>query len=264
MDSEKKIDHVDVAVIGAGPGGLAAAAMIKKAGMRPVVFERAQAAGASWRNHYDRLHLHTIRRFSDLPDLPFPKDEGKWVSRNGVVRHLEKYVEHFGLDLRTGIDVQRIDPAEGGWQLETSKGPVHAWAVVVATGYNRIPIEPDWPGRDSFQGEFVLAADYRNPAPYRDKDVLVVGPGNSGGEIATDLAEGGADKVWLSYRTPPNIISRDRPLPPPVLGVVMEALRVPPKFGDWLSTFIQRHTIGDLSAYGLPCGAAQHRHADGS
>ncbi|BCB74808.1 monooxygenase [Phytohabitans flavus] len=243
---------VEVAVIGAGPGGLAAAAMVKQAGFQPVVFERAADVASSWRGHYDRLHLHTVRWMSNLPGLPFPRSEGKWVSRGGVVSHMETYVAHFGLDVRTGVDVTRIDAAPGGWRLETSQGPVHAWAVVVATGYNRVPIEPSWPGRDTFQGEFVRAADYKNPTPYRGKNVLVVGPGNSGAEIATDLAEGGARTVWLSYRTPPNIISRDRPLPPPVLGVVMERLRVGPRLGDWIAATIQRRTIGDMTRYGFP------------
>lgn len=246
------IDYVEVAVVGGGPGGLAAAAMIKKAGLRPVIFERAEAVGSSWRGHYDRLHLHTVRWLSDLPGLPFPRSEGWFVPREGVIRHLERYAAHFGLEVRTGIEVERIDPTAGGWRLQTSTGTIDAWAVVVATGYNKIPVDPDWPGRDTFQGEFLLAAKYRNPGPYRGRDVLVVGPGNSGAEIATDLAEGGARKVWLSYRTPPNVISRDRPVPVPLLGIILEALRVSPALGNAIAGFIQRHTVGDLSKYGLP------------
>ena len=126
-DESKNARHcVEVAVIGGGPGGLSAAAMIKEAGMQPVIFERAQHVGSSWRGHYDRLHLHTVRWMSNLPGLPFPRKEGKWVSRDGVVKHLERYAVHYGLEVRTGIDVARIDPTVGGWRLQTSEGPIDA------------------------------------------------------------------------------------------------------------------------------------------
>lgn len=251
-DTERRVDYVDVAVIGGGPAGLSAAAMVKRAGMSPVVFERSDP-GASWRGHYDRLHLHTVRWLSNLPGLPFPKSEGKWVSRDGVVRHLDRYVDHFNLDVRTGVEVSRLDRENGQWLLQTSRGEVRAWAVVVATGYNKIPIDPAWEGQDTYTGEFVLGAHYRNPAPYRGKDVLVVGPGNSGAEIATDLGEAdGHGAIWMSYRTPPNITLRDGPIPPPLMGILMKALRVPTRSGDKFLAYMQRKSVGDLSEYGLP------------
>jgi putative flavoprotein involved in K+ transport len=243
---------VEVAIIGGGPAGLSAAAMVKRAGMRPVILERAQV-GSSWRGHYDRLHLHTVRWLSNLPGLRFPKSEGKWVSRDGVVQHLDRYATHHQLEVRTGVEVDRIDPVVGGWRLTTNEGPIDAWAVIVATGYNKVPVDPQWPGQDSFTGDFTLGAYYKNPQPYLGKDVLVVGPGNSGAEIATDLAEtDGVGKVWLSYRTPPNITLRDGPIPPPLIGIIMEALRVPTHAGDRFMAWAQRQSVGDLSEYGLP------------
>lgn len=251
-DTDERTDYVEVAVIGGGPAGLSAAAMVTRAGMHPVVFERSEV-GSSWRGHYDRLHLHTVRWLSNLPGLPFPKSEGKWVSRDGVVRHLDKYVGHFNLEVRAGVEVSRVDQRDGGWTLQTSQGPIHAWAVVVATGYNKIPIDPKWEGQDTYPGEFVLGAHYLNPAPYLGKDVLVVGPGNSGAEIATDLGEtAGHGKIWLSYRTPPNITLREGPIPPPLMGILMKWLRVPTGSGDKFLAYMQRKSVGDLSEYGLP------------
>ncbi|HVY18649.1 MAG TPA: NAD(P)/FAD-dependent oxidoreductase [Bauldia sp.] len=241
-----------VAVVGAGPGGLAAAAVLKRRGFHPVVFERG-TIGHFWRGQYDRLHLHTIRWLSNLPGFHFPKSEGKWVSRDGVVAHLERYVAHFGLDVRTGVEVRRVDCAADGWRLDTSAGPFDAWAVVVATGYNRVPIEPKWPGQDQFPGEIILGANYKNPAPYRGRDVLVVGIGNTGAEISADLVEGGAGKVWISYRTPPNLTVRDGPIPPPLVGILLRYLGATAKFGDRLMAFGQRMDgLDDLSEYGLP------------
>src|SRR5882757_9164561 len=88
-------DH-EVVVIGAGPAGLATAGALAQAGIRALVMDRADQLGSSWRTHYDRLHLHTVRWLSGLPGLRIPKSEGRWVSRDGVVRYLDRYAAHHG------------------------------------------------------------------------------------------------------------------------------------------------------------------------
>src|SRR4051812_3115970 len=143
----------DAAVIGAGPGGLAAAAMLKRRGVDVVVLERADAVGASWRGHYERLRLHTVRWLSHLPGMKIPRAHGRWVSRDGVVAYLESYARHHGLDVRVGVEVERVERAgDGGraaWRLVTASGDdVEAEHVVVATGYNKTPFMPDFPGGD--------------------------------------------------------------------------------------------------------------------
>ena len=243
--------RMDTVVIGAGPGGLAAAAMLKERGISVVVLERDEI-GASWRRHYDRLHLHTVRWLSHLPGLRFNRAHGRWVHRDGVVRYLESYVRHHGLEVRGGVDVRKIDrnEADDGWVIHTTDGPLHARAVVVATGYNRIPFIPDWPGKESFEGELIHGQEYRNGEAYRGRDVLVVGSGNTGAEIAIDLVEHGAARVRLAVRTPPNIVLREtNGVPSQVTGLLMR--RLPPKIGDPLAAATRRLVIGDLSEYGL-------------
>lgn len=207
-----RTDDRPVYVIGGGPGGLAVAASLRARGVRAVVLEKSDRVGASWRGHYDRLHLHTTRRWSALPGLRIPRGFGRWVGRDDVVRYLEKYTEHHGLEVVTGVEVTRIDRApdgSGDWQLTATGGRVlRGRAVVVATGFNHTPRIPDWPGRDTFTGELLHAARYRAPAPYADRDVLVVGIGNTGAEIAADLAEGGASRVRIAVRTVPHIVRR--------------------------------------------------------
>ncbi|NEE30483.1 NAD(P)-binding domain-containing protein, partial [Streptomyces sp. SID7982] len=135
-----------VYVIGGGPGGLATAAALRARGVRAVVLEKSDRVGASWRGHYDRLHLHTTRRWSALPGLKMPRKFGRWVGRDDVVRYLEKYTEHHELEVVTGVEVTRVDPApdgSGDWQLTATGGRVlRGRAVVVATGFNHTPRIP--------------------------------------------------------------------------------------------------------------------------
>jgi putative flavoprotein involved in K+ transport len=240
-----------VAVVGAGPAGLAAAAALERQGVPAVVLEQSSQVGSSWRGHYDRLHLHTTRTLSDLPGLGFPRRLGRWVPRDGVVDYLERYAELHGLEILLETPVARIDRRDHEWALATSRGEHVATEVVVATGYNRRPYLPEWPGRELYTGELVHAASYRDPAPYRGKDVLVVGTGNSGAEIAVDLVEGGAARVFLSVRTPPQIFPRQAlGVPTQAVGICLRRLPIP--VGDALAAALQRILVGDLSRYGMP------------
>ncbi|MFH8639104.1 flavin-containing monooxygenase [Streptomyces goshikiensis] len=261
-----------VYVIGAGPGGLAVAAALRARGVRAVVVEKSDGVGASWRGHYARLHLHTTRRLSALPGLAIPRRFGRWVSRDDVVRYLEKYAEFHELELVTGVEVTRIERApaaagagdgagdgdgaaagEGpGWLLHASGGRVLAGrAVVVATGFNHTPRLPDWPGRDTYTGALAHASAYRDPKPYEGRDVLVVGAGNTGAEIAVDLAEGGAARVRLAVRTAPHIVRRSTAgWPAQRTGILVR--RLPVRLVDRLGALTAKVSVPDLTAYGLP------------
>jgi putative flavoprotein involved in K+ transport len=243
-----------VYVIGGGPGGLATAYALRARGVRAVVLEKSDKVGASWRRHYDRLHLHTTRRLSALPGMGMPRSFGRWVSRDNVVRYLEKYAEHHELEIVTGVEVSRVEPAPGGdgWLLHATGGrELTGSAVVVATGHNHTPHLPDWPGRDTYTGELLHAGDYRNPAPYTGRDVLVVGVGNTGAEIAVDLIEGGAQRVRLSVRTAPHIVRRSTAgWAAQFTGILVR--RLPVGLVDRLAGPMAKLSVPDLSAQGLP------------
>jgi putative flavoprotein involved in K+ transport len=242
----------EAVVVGAGPGGLAAAAMLHRAGVDDtIVLERSDSVAASWRKHYDRLHLHTVRWLSNLPGYRIPRPYGKWVARDDVIRYLEDYAARHELDIRFGTEVYRIDRADGGWSLQTARGEIQGKFAVVATGHNHTPHLPDWPGRDDFAGELIHASAYRNAEQYCGRDVVVVGSGNTGAEIAIDLAEAGARRVRLSVRTPPHVVLREAfGVPTLALGVLMR--RMPLKLVDVVAGVMGRITVGDLSPYGLP------------
>lgn len=252
----------DVVVIGAGPGGLAAAAACQREGRTVVVLERADAVGTSWRHHYDRLRLHTPARLSGLPGLAIPRRYGRWITRQHVVDYLEQYARHHQIDVRTGVTVERVDRADqrdgggegsgaGRWVVRTSSGPVTAEHVIVATGYNHTPVEPTWPGIEGFAGEVVHAKDYRNGSPFAGRSVLVVGIGNTGAEIATDLHEHGASQVWIAVRTAPHIVRRSSMgISAQQRGIVIRHL--PTRVVDALAAVQSRVEVPDLSDHGLP------------
>ena len=237
-----------VIVVGAGPAGLATASRLHRAGLRPVVLERADAVGASWRGRYDRLRLNSPRWYSTLPGGRWRPGTAVFPSRDDVVEHLETYAADEDLDIRLGIGVDSIDRDGDAWIVATSAGDLRATDVVVATGHSNVPHVPAWPGRDRFAGLVLHAADYRSPDAYRGRDVLVVGSGCTGAEIAHDLVEGGAARVRLAVRTPPNIMLR-APIGAPLAAALS---RLPTPISDAVARFVRRRTVGDLTAYGLP------------
>lgn len=241
----------EVVVVGAGSAGLATAALLRRAGIEPLVLEAGREPGAAWRGRYDRLRLHTPRLLSGLPGRRIPRRYGRWVARDDLLRYFRDYAEAEGLDVRAGARVERIERDAGRWRLDTAAGPLLAEDVIVATGYNGAPLVPDWPGRDTFEGRLIHSSEYRNPDPYRGRDVLVVGAGNSGAEIAHDLADGGAARSRLSVRTPPQIVPRATGgIPAQLVGIAIRHL--PPGWVDPISIRQRRLTIPDLSAQGLP------------
>jgi cation diffusion facilitator CzcD-associated flavoprotein CzcO len=239
-----------VLIVGAGPAGLAAAAQLGRLGVPAVILERGDAVGSAWRGRYDRLRLNTCRWTSTLPHSRYPKQAGTFPSRDQVVDYLGDYARRNKLDVRLGTTVERIDRDDGRWALETPAGTETAPQVIVATGHQHTPSIPAWPGRERWRGRLLHVAQYRNAAPFQGADVLVVGAGCSGMEIAYDLAEGGAGRVRIAVRTQPNIMLRQSgPLPGDLPALVL--LRLPARIADGVERLVRRRTIGDLSAYGL-------------
>ena len=142
----------DVLVVGAGPAGLAVAACLRRRGVDVLVVDQGGAVGDSWRARYDRLHLHTPRVQSALPGLPIPRRFGQWVAKDDVAAYLRLYADHHGIAPRFGVRVQRLERDGDGWKAETDGAPLQTRHVVIASGYNREPVLPEWPGRDTFPG----------------------------------------------------------------------------------------------------------------
>src|SRR3977135_3625689 len=135
----------EVVIIGAGPAGVSGALSLKDRGVRPVLVDRADHVGASWRSRYERLRLNTGRPFSHLPGRPYPRGTPLFPTRDDVVDHLERHAHEDGIDVLLNTAVTRIDRGDGGWRLTTSDGGFNTKQVVVATGYLHTPVVPQWP-----------------------------------------------------------------------------------------------------------------------
>ena len=202
---------VEVAVIGAGQAGLAMGYFLKRQGRRFVILESAAEIAPAWRERWDSLTLFTPRRYSALPGLPFPGDPDGYPIRDEVIAYLERYAETFDLPIELNSEVKKLELGDDGrFRLELAGRTITADQVVVATGPFQTPYVPKLAERldpNVFQKH---ATRYRRPDEVPPGTVLVVGGGNTGFQIAQELAA--THKVVLS------IGSRQTPLPQRLLG----------------------------------------------
>jgi cation diffusion facilitator CzcD-associated flavoprotein CzcO len=239
----------DAIIVGAGPAGLACAVTLREAGFSPAVIEKADTVGSAWRRHYDRLHLHTDRRHSGLPRMAMPESYPAYPSRAQMVDYLESYAARFGIRPTFDAAVSRIGRDGTHWRVETTQGPFSAPVVVIATGMADTPHRPAWPGSDSYRGLLIHSSEYRNPQSVAAKRALVVGFGNSGGEIALDLANAGVDTM-LAVRGPVQILRRDL-LGFPILSWAILQQPLPARLVDTLNAPVLRLAVGSIEKLGM-------------
>jgi len=239
----------DAIIVGAGPAGLACAMTMRAAGLDVMVLEKAGQVGAVWRRHYDRLHLHTDRNHSGLPGMPMPSDYPAYPSRSHMVSYLENYAACFQIKPGFNTKVLRLRRHGARWLADTSLDTMSAPVVVVATGIADAPYRPSWPGMDIYSGVVVHSSNYRNPQTFSGRRALVIGFGNSGGEIALDLANAGVD-VTLAVRSPVQIIPRDL-LGFPILSWAILYRRLPARLVDFINAPVLRLAVGDFEKLGL-------------
>ncbi|MCB0655181.1 MAG: NAD(P)/FAD-dependent oxidoreductase [Saprospiraceae bacterium] len=244
------MDPINHLIIGAGPAGLAVAGRLRQAGQDFTILEQTGQVGSAWATHYDRLCLHTVKGLSHLPGMDFPSNYPTYVPRRELLDYFEQYARKFNIEPNFHQEVTNIQRQDDHWIVTTNKTIYHTKSVIVTTGLNRVPVVPHWEGEQAFGGTIIHSRDYKNPTPYQGKKVLVIGMGNTGAEIALDLAEHGVE-TYLSVRSPIAIVPRDvagRPV-----QVTAKTLdKLPWGIGDWLGTQIRKLVIGNLGKYGVP------------
>jgi cation diffusion facilitator CzcD-associated flavoprotein CzcO len=256
----------EVLIIGAGPAGLGVAYELKRSGMQAYIIDQATEVAASWRNRHDQLRLNTHRLFSGQPGMPIPRRYGAYPSRDDYVAYLSDYASQLGLLIHFGVRAIRIErTSANGWVIQTNQGDIHSKHVIVATGSERVPYIPEWPGRENFQGELIHASQFRHASDYVDKSVLIVGAGNSGIDIGNYLSQVPIKPSWISVRSGPTIA------PQHIWGIPTHPILVwsswlPIKVQDLTTALVSRIFLGDLQKFGMPAppkGAITRQREDG-
>lgn len=194
------MEETAVIIVGAGPAGLATAACLKKLSIPHIVLEKEECLASLWRNRsYDRLHLHLAKEFCALPYAPHSAASPTYIPKDAFIRYLDDYALRFGISprYRRCVEAARFDDAEGKWRVvarHEGSGEVEEFKaafLVVASGDNAEACVPVIPGKEVFGGEIVHSREYKSGKKYEGKEVLVVGCGNSGMEIAYDVSNYG-------------------------------------------------------------------------
>jgi cation diffusion facilitator CzcD-associated flavoprotein CzcO len=245
-----------VIIVGAGLSGLTVAHALKARGINARIIDGASRIAEPWRHRHPQLKLNIYRSFADLPGLPMSRQHGDFVPRDAVVDHLETFARRLDLPIQFDTEVLGISRQADLWRVETTRGLFEAEHVVIATGREKYPDLPDWPGRDSFNGEILHAADLGDITRYIGRDVLVIGAGNSGTDVLNHLSRVDTGKVWVSLRHGPTI------MPTRLLGFPMHRLArlfamLPLPILDGALALTQLLVYGDLSRYGF------RRHSKG-
>jgi putative flavoprotein involved in K+ transport len=205
------VTHYDTIVIGAGQAGLAAGYFLRAAGLSFTILEASDAPGAAWTRRWDSLRLFTPARYSGLPGMPFPGGPDELPTREQVVRYLRAYADRFKLPVRTNSPVAMLNNAAGQFVVHCAGTMLTAERVIVATGAYQRPFVPGVSSRIGAGVVQIHSSEYRSPSQLPPGDVLVVGAGNSGTQIAMELAA--TRRVWLSGRDtgaiPRRLLGRD-------------------------------------------------------
>ncbi|KAK4429584.1 putative indole-3-pyruvate monooxygenase YUCCA11 [Sesamum alatum] len=244
-----------VIIVGAGPAGLATSACLNVDNIPNIVLEREDCFASLWKKRaYDRLKLHLAKQFCELPHMPFPPNAPTFVPKHGFIRYLDDYVSKFNIDplYHRHVSSASFDHNDERWVVvatNTLLGTTEEYVaefLVVATGENSEGYIPQIPGLDSFEGEVIHSSRYDNGTRFANRDVLVVGSGNSGMEIALDLCNWGA-RTSLVVRSPVHILNEG------MVKLGMELLKyLPLDFVDNLVLMLSKLKYGNnLSDYGI-------------
>ncbi|MFD0353344.1 ArsO family NAD(P)H-dependent flavin-containing monooxygenase [Streptomyces sp. NPDC127110] len=199
----------DVVVIGGGQAGLAAGYHLRRLGIEHVILDAQAAPGGAWQHTWDSLRLFSPAACSSLPGRLMPIQPGEtYPDARHVVEYLADYEERYELPVQRGVWVDGVHRDGTHLRVESDAGDWRARAVVSATGTWTRPFIPAVPGRREFAGRQLHTVQYKSPAEFAGQRVVVVGGGNSGAQIAADLAHAGIDLTWVTQR-PPRYLADD-------------------------------------------------------
>ena len=183
-------------VIGGSQAGLAVGYHLRQQGLPFVILDDNERIGDAWRKRWDSLHLFTPGRYNNLPGMPFPGPLSSYPSKDEIADYLEAYARAFDLPVRTAVKVDRLSKAGDRFEVICGRDTLSAANVVVATGASGNPRIPAFARELDKRIVQIHSKEYRNPSQIQEGGVLAVGAGNSGAEIAVELAP--HHRTWLS------------------------------------------------------------------
>src|SRR5258706_7475043 len=170
--------EINTIVIGAGPAGLAVGACLKRAGVESIILEQSDQVGSAWRRHYDRLHLHTDKKNSELPFTHFPINYPRYPSRDQLIDYLESYAKKFDLGIRFGQQVSAARREGNRWAVETQNRLYHSSNLVIAAVNTSQPNIPQINTADLFKGNVIHSSAYAHGEQLRSPQGLDVALSN--------------------------------------------------------------------------------------
>lgn len=240
----------DIIVIGAGLAGLTFAERLKRDGHSVQVLECGEEVATSWRSRHPQLTLNTHRALSAMPGLAYPKGTPAFPKRQEVIQHLTEFASRNALPIRFACRVKSVDRSGADIVVKSTCGEFSARHLVVATGHDRVPFIPEWPGLEAYADGFRHAAQFGSISQYRGKDILVIGAGNSGFDVLNHLSRIETGSIWLSVRGAPVI------LPKRLFNIAVNRyarllINLPSSVADFAISTIQRMAFGPLKSVGF-------------
>ncbi|AKD02599.1 ArsO family NAD(P)H-dependent flavin-containing monooxygenase [Pontibacter korlensis] len=191
----------DVIVIGGGQSALACAYFLRRADLSYLILDNQKESGGAWLHAWDSLTLFSPSDQSSLPGWLMPKSESAFPTRHEVIDYLRQYEKRYQLSIKRPVQVHQVTPHENSFILETSDGNYQSKALISATGTWHKPYIPPVPGREKFRGLQLHSAFYKIAEQLVGKKVLVVGEGNSGAQIMSEVSLV-AEAVWATKKEP--------------------------------------------------------------
>ncbi|SHE38760.1 putative flavoprotein involved in K+ transport [Seinonella peptonophila] len=182
------MEKFEVVIIGAGQAGLAMGYFLKQENISFVLLDAQKSVGESWRNRYDSLVLFTPKRYSGLPGFPFPGDPNSFPTKDETTDYLESYANHFLIPIHLSKKVTSLTKKNNHFLISTDQDTYQANKVIVAAGPFQKPLIPAMAQKLSPHIKQIHSSNYRNVQQLMEGNVLVVGGGNSGAQIAVELA----------------------------------------------------------------------------
>ena len=198
MGSMRAPERVQTIVIGGGQAGLSVGYHLIRRGLPFIILEANQRVGDSWRQRWDSLRLFTPARFDGLAGMPFPARPHEFPTKDEMADYLETYAQHFELPVRTGFKVNRLGRRGSRYLVAAGDLELEAEHVVVAMATYQRPKVPPFARELDPAIVQLHSSEYRNPAQLCEGDVMIVGAGNSGAEIALEVAR--SHGIWMSGR----------------------------------------------------------------